>query len=168
MNNLENVIIPDGNQNKEIRNLQQELCGNLSQVLNQLGIYVAPIFPLYARFKQNTDISSLCKEITEATITDIKNEQERIILLASIKTKSSEIKGFMEILRLVTENGTGLQEEQAERITGVLQNARDKLPIKLCVFKAAEVSFSQEENATVCKHSWAVLKEKWVKPRNKK
>ena len=164
MNGTETVIIPDGNQNKTIRALQDGLCKDLSTALNVEGIFVAPMFPLYVRFDREEVTLANCKEITSATLTGFKTEGAKIFLLAQVQGKELNATGKIEIARLVAAGDRQAVEEAPKKaVAELLAKAGGQLPIKLCVFKAAEVSFTQEKDT----QTWALQKEKWVKPAKK-
>lgn len=140
------VIIPHGNQNKIIRELQNELCKITKSI---------PLFPLFVRFDEIEDNFFEKGKIENCKSEGIFFEENYFYLKTSIlwnfENESKIIKGKIKIAQSQNE------KNYFKFDSDFLQKTLFSFP----VFKIAKAQFLEENDEI----EWKIFEEKWIKAK---
>ncbi len=133
------VIIPHPNEMKKISDFQNQLLQSGSGLL-------LPVYPLFIEIPEEVKNEKAFSCLIEGLFF----EGDKIGCTVSLKTDKKALKGRLILARIRNDK---IFNENPD-----LDN-KDLFPLKLPVFKVAEVEFTESENLL----EWKILSEKWIK-----
>ncbi len=161
------VIIPHPNEQKKIADVQKRVLLALQEGCRDESVW-APSVPLYVRDVCDAKAKKLAdwkKSLRECMLTEVRADGERIVLKTEIVTaEGKKISANLKLAEQIRSGHEKAKDRQSaaaavSKAFGSDMAERFPLPLRLAVFRLAQVEFRSTETHT----EWTVEDSIWVK-----